>query len=535
MLARTVWAARQLVLYAGVDARIVVDTDDEATAAEALCHGAEVPFMREQEFAGADAMTIPTALRCLVRMDELGFRADSLVILQPTSPFRTRQHIETCWDRFESGALSLLSVRPAEVEIGAGLELDEEGRVWKLDVTVRGTPWSPSGCFYAFRRARLEETKAVVVPGETLGVPTVDRSALDVDHPWQMDLAKALATRDTVHSEPCRIIAEAGVNHNGDLDMALRLVDVAARAGADFVKFQTFDPKRLVSADARKADYQIANTGSDESQREMLEALTLPHEWHAILVDRCKEQGIGFMSTPFDEQSADFLVELGVGVIKIPSGEITNWPLLDHVAGTGIPIILSTGMSTLGEVMGAVERLRRGGASQLAVLHCVSNYPTAPEDSNLRAIDTLRSVLGVQSGWSDHTLGTHVAVAAVARGASIIEKHFTLDRELPGPDHAASLEPEELARLVSEIRAVEAALGNGIKLPRPSEERVAKIARKSLHATRDLDAGQLVEESDLEALRPGTGIRPSRREEIVGRTLRTSVAQGAMIEEGHLA
>jgi N-acetylneuraminate synthase len=372
-----------------------------------------------------------------------------------------------------------------------------------------------------------------VVPGETVGVEAYDPGCLDVDWPWQLELADGFA-RARGPGGGCRIVAEAGVNHNGDLDLALALVDAAAEAGADAVKFQTFDPVRLVSAAAPMAPYQTRNTGASTSQREMLDALALPREWHRPLMERCAERGIGFLSSPFDEGSSDFLAELGVSALKLPSGEITNLGLLDHVATLGLPVILSTGMSTLGEVMDAVERLAAGSVPALTLLHCVSDYPTRPGDANLRAMDTLRSVFEVPVGWSDHTPGWSVAVAAAARGAALIEKHLTLDRGLPGPDHAASLEPDELGRLVAAVREAERALGDGVKRPREAEVPVARVARKSLHLRRAVAAGAVIGRGDLVALRPGTGVPPGQMASMVGRRARVDLAAGALLSPGDL-
>jgi N,N'-diacetyllegionaminate synthase len=329
----------------------------------------------------------------------------------------------------------------------------------------------------------------------------------------------------------CFVIAEAGVNHNADPDMAHRLVDAAADAGAEAVKFQTFDPARLASAVAVKADYQ-RRSSPGASQREMLEALVLPRALHPELQTHAAERGLCFLSTPFDEESANFLASLGVPALKVASGEVTNHAFLAHVARLGLPVLLSTGMSTLGEVEAAVAVLEDAGAAgRLAMLHCVSSYPAPAAESNLRAMDTLRHRFRVPVGWSDHTEGIAVALAAVARGADILEKHFTLDRRLPGPDHAASLEPDELATLVAGVRQVRSSLGDGVKRPVSSEEGTTAVARRSLHARHELSAGTTLAAADLVALRPGTGIPPSRLSELVGRRLARSVAAGAQLSD----
>jgi len=336
----------------------------------------------------------------------------------------------------------------------------------------------------------------------------------------------------------CLVIAEAGVNHNGSEELALKLVVAAARAGADAVKFQTFRPETLVRPGAEKAAYQRARTGTGD-QFSMLEALTLSESSHRRLFERCRELGIEFLSTPFDEAAADFLVGLGVRRVKVASGDLTNVPLLAHLAASGLPLIVSTGMATLEEVAEAVEvvssaRAERGFAAPLAqgltLLHCTSNYPTALEDVNLRAMLTLRERFGLPCGYSDHTPGTLIAPVAAALGAVIIEKHFTLDRSLPGPDHQASLEPGELAQMIADIRAVERSLGSGEKVPRPCELTVRDLVRRSVTLRRPLRAGEALTREDLVVLRPGTGIPPRDLPRLAGRRVRRDLPAGAMLE-----
>ncbi len=341
----------------------------------------------------------------------------------------------------------------------------------------------------------------------------------------------SIGSRQVGPGLPCFLIAEAGVNHNGDPDLARRLVDAAVAAGADAVKFQTFSAERLATAAAPQADYQRRNTGIEESQRAMLHRLELTAEAHRELMARCRERGILFLSSPFDEEGADLLDALGVLAFKIPSGEITNTPFLAHVARKGKPLILSTGMSTLAEVDTAVTIIRQAGNPPLALLQCVSNYPAAPEDINLRAMATLREAFQVPVGYSDHADGIEIALGAVALGACIIEKHFTLDRALPGPDHKASLEPAELAAMVQGIRRVELALGDGVKRPANGERNTASVARKSLVAAGDLPAGCVLRRDHLAIRRPGTGLPPGRLESVLGRRLRRALAAGAVLTE----
>jgi len=326
--------------------------------------------------------------------------------------------------------------------------------------------------------------------------------------------------------QPCFLVAEAGVNHNGELELGRSLVDAAAAAGVDAIKFQTFSADRLATADAPKAAYQSAGAGAGESQREMLRRLELTADAHRDLMRRSRERGLLFFSTPFDEESAAFLLDLGVPALKVPSGEVTNLPFLRVLGGAGVPILMSTGMATLDEVREAVATLRAGGAEALVLLHCVSAYPADPADVNLRAMDTLARVFEVPVGYSDHTRGLEIPLAAVARGAAVLEKHFTLSRELPGPDHAMSLEPDDLAALVRGVRVVESALGDGVKRPAGAERAIAAVARKSLVAACDLAAGTALTEGCLVARRPGTGLSPAMLPRIVGRRLKAAVAAG---------
>lgn len=317
------------------------------------------------------------------------------------------------------------------------------------------------------------------------------------------------------------IIAEAGVNHNGNIGLAKKLIAAAAAAGADLVKFQTFSAKNLVSSSAPKAEYQKKTTESSESQLEMIQKLELSREDHAVLIQECSAHGIGFFSTAFDFQSFDLLMELGcLEQIKISSGELTNLPLLRYMSRFGKPLLLSTGMANLGEIEAAIEAVEAAGTPRhlITVLHCTTEYPTPMEDVNLRAMVAMKKAFGVSTGYSDHTAGIEIPLAAVALGATVIEKHFTLDRNLPGPDHKASLEPHELKAMVEGIRNVERALGDGVKRPSPSELKNKPIARKSLVAIRPIRAGETLSVENMAAKRPGTGLSPMRWDEVIGRT-----------------
>ena len=328
------------------------------------------------------------------------------------------------------------------------------------------------------------------------------------------------------------IIAEAGVNHNGDMAIAYRLIDAAAAAGADMVKFQTFKAERLATPGAPKAGYQTLATDDSESQFSMLRHLELTREMHVELMNRCDAQGIRFFSTAFDAQSADLLAELGLDRFKIPSGEITNLPYLRHIGRFAKPIILSSGMATLGEIESALDVLEASGTprARVTVLHCNTQYPTPMGDVNLRAMNAIGEAFGVAVGYSDHTLGIEIPIAAAALGATVIEKHFTLDRTLPGPDHRASLEPHELKAMIVAIRNIETALGDGIKRPSRSEAQNRSIARRSLVAAVGIHKGETFTPENLAVKRPGTGLSPMRWDEVMGRKASRDFAADELIE-----
>lgn len=328
------------------------------------------------------------------------------------------------------------------------------------------------------------------------------------------------------------IIAEAGVNHNGDMALARQLIDAAADSGADLVKFQTFSAARLVTQSASKADYQMDGGAQGESQFDMLRRLELSPAMHDELIAHCATRGIGFFSTAFDLDSIDLLAGLGQTYFKVPSGELTNLPYLRRIAAHGGQVILSTGMATMGDIEAAIAVMTEAGSTRedITVLHCTTEYPTPMEEVNLRAMQSIGSAFQVAVGYSDHTRGIEIPIAAVAMGASVIEKHFTLDRTLPGPDHKASLEPDELRAMVAAIRNVDIALGDGVKRLTPSEAKNRPVARKSLVALRAIAAGEAFGADNMTAKRPGTGISPMRWDEVAGRRAARAFAADELIE-----
>lgn len=329
------------------------------------------------------------------------------------------------------------------------------------------------------------------------------------------------------------IIAEAGVNHNGSIELAKQLVDKAVEAGVDYIKFQTFKTEKLVAKSAQMASYQKKNIGTeDNSQFAMLKKLELSPDQHEDLITYCKEKGIKFFSTAFDLDSIDYLHSLNLGLWKIPSGEITNYPYIKKIAQYGEPVIISTGMCEMQDIENAVATLLKWGTRKedIIILHCNTEYPTPYQDVNLKAMDAIRERFGVEVGYSDHTKGIEVPIAAVALGATVIEKHFTLDRNMEGPDHKASLEPDELKAMVSAIRNIEQAVGDGIKKVTDSEKGNIAVARKSIVASRDIKKGEIFSEDNLTVKRPGTGISPMRWEEVSGQVAKRDFSEEELIE-----
>jgi N,N'-diacetyllegionaminate synthase len=326
------------------------------------------------------------------------------------------------------------------------------------------------------------------------------------------------------------IIAEAGVNHNGDIGLAEQMIFEAKKAGADAVKFQTFKAEKVMSRYAEKAEYQKAATGEDESQLEMVKKFQLSYNDFMRLKQVCDQAGIMFLSTPFDPDSIDFLAELHMEYMKIPSGEITNLPYLIRIARLGSKVIMSTGMSTMDEIGEAVGILKENGTEDITLLHCTTEYPTPYQDANLKAMLALKERFHTKVGYSDHTLGIEIPIAAVSLGAEVIEKHFTLDKNMEGPDHKASLEPDELAAMVSSIRNVESALGTGNKVPSQSEIKNIVIARKSIVAAKDIKLGETFTEENLAVKRPGSGVSPMKWFEVIGQKAKRDFKEDELIE-----
>jgi len=343
-----------------------------------------------------------------------------------------------------------------------------------------------------------------------------------------------IANKSIGHGHPVFIIAEAGVNHNGKLATALKLVDAAAKAGADAVKFQTFKAEQVVTRQGEMAKYQKKNIGKTESQIKMLKKLELSEKFYKPIMRRCKQKKIIFLSTPHGGfESVDFLQSINIPAFKFGSGDLTNLPLLKYSAKFKKPIILGTGMATLQEVKEAANCVKKAGNDKIIILHCTTNYPCPLDEVNLRAMRTMADKLGVLAGYSDHTLGAQAAVAAAALGACVIEKHFTLNKKMVGPDHKASAEPRELEKMIKQIRGVETILGSPTKKPNPSEKETIKIARKSVVAIRDIKKGEKFTKKNIGIKRPGTGMKPKFYPRILGKTAKTDIRGGWIIEKKH--
>lgn len=526
----------------GFPYRVICSTDDPVIADTAREWGAEIPFLRPPELATDTAPSVDVIIHALRTLYPDHF--DLVVLLQPTSPLTASSDVQAAVALAVSTGSPVVSVCPADHPLEWHFTINPKGILVPIQASSipgcrqEALPTNRlNGSVYVATPKQIEVSCGFIGPETRAFIMPPERS-MDIDTPSDWRIAEGVLANRPIASvplchrkvgpgQPCFVIAEAGVNHNGSLDLALKLVDVASEAGADAVKFQTFRTHRLATPDAPKAAYQRETTGEEESQYEMLRRLELDETAHKALMARCFERGIAFLSSPFEEESADLLEALGIPAFKIPSGELTNLPFLYHVARKGKPVILSSGMSTLPEVAAAVDALE--GSAGLVLLHCVSAYPADPADVNLRAMDTLREAFGVPVGYSDHTLGPEVSLAAVSRGACVIEKHFTLDRSLPGPDHRASADPEELKALISGIRMLEKAMGDGVKKPAASESDTARVARKSLVAALDIPAGSRLEVSMVTLRRPGSGMPAARLAEAIGRRTCRDIPCGALL------
>lgn len=537
LIGRAVRTARAALAKIGGDGKVVVSTDSEEIARVARDHGAETPFLRPAELAGDETPTIPVVLHALDTLACDGFIPDTVVLLQATAPLLSIEDITGCLALFRrSEGRPAVTVRPSASRSDLIFRLEGTRLVRSATpLSLRRQDQAPevslAGSVYVATPAWLRDQGHWVTDDRTQGFLVDASRAHDIDDELDFTVNEALLrTLRPWRDGHVLVVAEAGVNHNGDLGRALEMIDVAAEAGADAVKFQMFDVNELVTDDAPQAAYQQRNTGTTQSMKAMLASLRLDRAQFEKLQARCDERKIAFSASVFDLPSVDLLEEFAPGFVKIPSGEITNLPLLHRVALTGRPVLLSTGMSTLAEVTRAVDELTLHGTMELCVMHCVSDYPARLESSNLRCLQTLASALQLPVGLSDHTIGREAAVMSIALGAVSLEKHYTLDHSLPGPDHVASADPSELKAYVAAVRAATAALGTGRKVPVPEELATARVARKSLVYRRPLEAGSTVSPADLTTKRPGTGISPMDIAFVTGRRLRHAVTTDQLVD-----
>ncbi|MCD6461872.1 MAG: N-acetylneuraminate synthase [Thermoplasmata archaeon] len=547
-------AARELGKR-GHEVRIVVSSDSSDILDTGRRYGAEA-LARPEEIAGDESPMIDAVLHAVSHFGEEGWEPSLLVLLQPTSPLRTAESVVKAVDMALGSGRAVVSVCPAEHHPywmkAIRREGEKEGLVSFCDVDEtrysRRQDLPPvyrlTGSIFCLPVDVLLRERRLSPPG-ALPLVISREESLDIDSEEDLLTAGVMLgrrSRSRVQvggrtigpGEPVFVIAEAGVNHNGSLEMAKKLVDAAAAAGADAVKFQTFSADSLVTRNAPTAEYQKRETG-EEDQYSMLKRLELSWEDHVELRDHARRRGIEFLSTPFDPRSADLLEELGVSAYKISSGDLTNTPFLEYVAAKGRPMILSTGMGTADEVGLAVAACRRAGNRDIILLQCTSSYPAPEEEINLAVMTGDLGEFGVPVGYSDHTPGLDAPFLAVAAGARVIEKHFTLDRGLPGPDHKASIEPDELAEMVARIRQAERMMGFPEKRPVSCEEDVMRAARKSIVAARDIPAGAVIKEDDLTFKRPGTGIPPYDIWKVVGRRAAVPIPRDSLISERHLS
>jgi len=518
---------------------ILVSTEDPEIANVALRREGVRVIDRPKDLATDEASSMDVVVHALETAD--ADDTDLVVLLQPTSPLRDSDDIKMALRQFSKGGHdSLISVAPLDRKMNWAFFLEEGSlRPLSADVSNRrqGLPdlFIPNGAIYISRVGDLLLNDSFVGTSCAAYVMPVERS-VDIDTAEDLRMAERMleasqliniGERKIGVGYPVYIIAEAGVNHNGDVDLAMKMVDAAADAGADAIKFQTFRAEKLIAKGARKADYQ--EDGSGEDQLEMIRRFELDEKEFSLLRQHCLERNIEFLSTPFDPESLAILIKMGMKAVKVPSGELNNLRLLEKVRDTGLPVILSTGMGDLNEIERAV-RLFRSADVPLILLQCTSSYPAPFETLNLMTIKSLHDRFNVPTGFSDHSQGIIAPIVAAALGACVIEKHFTLDKEMRGPDHKASLDPEELRNMISSIRTVERALGDGVKKPSPQELELAKAARRSVVAAKDIPKGTIVTVGMLTVKRPGTGIPPEELETLIGKRARVDIKADHLLE-----
>ncbi len=519
--------------------KIVVSTDDDGIAKISKNYNSEV-VMRPDELANDDSPTIDAVIHVINSLEKDGYFPDIVVLLQPTSPLRNTEDIDNCIDLFiknKDKYDSLVSVCEFEHSPYLSLKIEEgylkpyfgEEYLNKRRQELSKL-YMPNGSIFISKKKNILKSKSFY-NGNIIPYFMNTEESIDIDSFIDFKLAEIILDdkfaeieiENTIveKDQPSFIIAEAGVNHNGSLNIAKKLIDAAKESGADAVKFQTFKTEDLVTKNAEKAEYQKESI-TENSQYEMIKKLELSADDFRELAKYADRKDIIFLSSPFDFESVDLLEEIGVPAFKLGSGEITNFPLLEHVARKGMPVILSTGMATMDEIEEAVN-LFQDKTNDLILMHCVTSYPAKIDDVNLKVIETLRSTFKLPVGFSDHTLGIEMPIAAVARGSCVIEKHFTLDKNLEGPDHKASLEPADFKKMVLAIRNVEKGMGNGIKEVTNEEKEMKKVARKSIIAKVRIPKETVITGEMLVIKRPGTGIEPKYLKSLIGKTTTSEI------------
>jgi N,N'-diacetyllegionaminate synthase len=550
LIGRAVRTARAACAQLG-GGRVIVDSDDEEILAEGRRWGAETPYVRPSALAGDAASSDAVLHHALQTLGISSSDTCPIVLMQATSPLTPPQHVVDAITLFRRHGDPVESVCTPDHHPAWTHRLDGDSRLVPLlpeHAATRRQDLAPvvreTGAVYVVSAADVLAKRPLVQPGRTRVVNLETRLAVDIDHEHDLAIADAVA-RSTATPVPvgtrliaddcrCFIIAEAGVNHDGEVAEAHRLIDAAADIGADAVKFQTWRTELLCRPGAPKADYQLIQDGAQDDQFAMLKRLELPESAWSELADHARERGILFLSTPDEIVSARLLVKLGIPAIKIGSAELDNLPYLAQIGAFGLPVLLSTGMGTLPEVAAALDALRTHGSGPVALFHAVSAYPANLDDMNVRAIATLRAAFGVPVGLSDHCPGPEAALAAVGIGLPLWEKHLTRDRARPGPDHAASLDPDEFARQIALVRGAQRGLGDGRKEPRGGELATRAVVRKRLHAAAMLTAGSMLTVDSVTALRGERGLPVSSFSAVIGKRLKRARAAGEALEEGDL-
>lgn len=536
LIAYTIEAAKSKLIN-----KVVVSTDDDEIAHISKQYNAEV-IKRPKYLAQDDSKTIDAVSHVITTLEEDGYFPDIVILLQPTSPLRTLEDVDSAIKLFiknMDNCDSLVSVCEFEHSPYWSLKVEDDylkpnfgEDYFKMRRQDLPKLYMPNGSIFISKKKSLLTSESFY-NGNIIPYFMKTKESIDIDTILDFKLAELILENNEIENEeveinqPIFIIAEAGVNHNGSLDLAKKLVDAAKESGADAIKFQTFKTENLVTKDAEKAEYQNKTT-REKSQYEMIKKLELTDDNFRELAKYSEKKGIIFLSTPFDVESVDLLDEIGVPLFKLGSGEITNFPLLEYVASKGRPVILSTGMATMDEIEEAVNLLH-DKVKALTLMHCVTSYPAEIRDTNLKVIETLRSTFKLPVGFSDHTPGIEMPMAAAALGSCVIEKHFTLDKNLEGPDHKASLEPAEFKKMVRGIRSVESGMGNGIKKLTDKEKEIKRVARKSIVANVNIPQETVITKDMLAVKRPGTGIEPKYIESLIGKKTTSKIKKDEVI------